>query len=46
MSKNDELWLEALDRAGVDNWSGYEYAQEIYDELLEERGDDDSGNGS
>lgn len=26
----DAKFLEALRAAGVDNWQGYEYAQEIY----------------
>ena len=25
-----EMWLEALETAGVDNWDGLDYAQEIY----------------
>jgi hypothetical protein len=27
-----EQWLTALESAGVDNWSGYEYAQELIQE--------------
>lgn len=27
-----ERWLCALEAAGVDNWSGYEYAQEVIEE--------------
>lgn len=23
-------WLQALEDAGVDNWDGFEYAQELY----------------
>lgn len=30
-----ELWVEALDSAGVDNWSGYDEAREIYREMKE-----------
>lgn len=42
--KKKALWLSCLENAGVDNWDGYDYAQEI----LEERGgyddeDDDDG---
>lgn len=28
---NDRRFLEALQGAGVDNWDGYSYAQEIFD---------------
>ena len=28
----DRKWLEALEGAGVDNWEGYDYAREIYNE--------------
>lgn len=28
--------LRALEAAGVDNWEGYDYAMEIYKELLED----------
>lgn len=27
-----DLWLSALENAGVDNWEGYEYAQELMEE--------------
>ena len=27
-----DAWLCALEAAGVDNWQGYSYAQEYYDE--------------
>jgi len=30
------MWETALDAAGVDNWCGYENAQEIFLEMLEE----------
>lgn len=34
MSDNDELlFLAALEAAGVDNWDGYDYALEIYEEM-------------
>lgn len=29
---SSEKWEGALQAAGVDNWSGYEYAQELMDE--------------
>jgi hypothetical protein len=28
----DSQWLSCLDAAGVDNWDGYDYAHEIYQE--------------
>lgn len=28
----DSAWLNALESAGVDNWNGYDYAREIYNE--------------
>lgn len=30
------MWLAALESAGVDNWSGYDYAKEIYQEMKED----------
>ena len=36
--KKNSLWLSFLERAGVDNWDGYAYAQEL---LAEEMGCDD-----
>jgi hypothetical protein len=30
--KDSQSWLDALEDAGVDNWSGYDFACEIYDE--------------
>lgn len=30
---DSEMWELALERAGVDNWEGYEYAQEYYAEM-------------
>jgi hypothetical protein len=29
------LWLLALESAGVDNWSGYDDAREMYNEMKE-----------
>lgn len=29
----DSMFLEALSRAGVDNWDGYDYAHEIFEEM-------------
>jgi len=26
------FWLSCLEEAGVDNWTGYDYAKEIYEE--------------
>jgi hypothetical protein len=28
--KDQALWLECLETAGVDNWEGMEYASELY----------------
>lgn len=33
--KEDRTWLECLESAGVDNWSGYCDAREILEELEE-----------
>jgi hypothetical protein len=30
-SERDSIWLHYLEVAGVDNWSGIEYAQELYE---------------
>lgn len=30
--EKDSEWLVALHAAGVDNWEGFEYAQELYNE--------------
>ena len=27
----DSKWLRVLENAGVDNWEGYDYARELYD---------------
>lgn len=32
----DRLFLNALRSAGVDNWEGYSYALELYDEQREQ----------
>lgn len=29
---DDSLWLNCLENAGVDNWSGYDYARELFNE--------------
>lgn len=34
--KEDSAWLLCLESAGVDNWSGYDYARELYNGDLEE----------
>lgn len=36
---DDQLFLSCLEGAGVDNWDGYEYAREAYDE---EKNNDDA----
>lgn len=28
----DSKWLQALEGAGVDNWQGYDYARELFNE--------------
>ena len=33
-SKDDVLWLRALNAAGVDNWQGIEHAIDLRDEML------------
>ena len=33
--KLEQLWLQCLDEAGVDNWQGFDYAKEIYYERQE-----------
>lgn len=30
--QEDAEWLQALENAGVDNWSGYDYARELLNE--------------
>ena len=32
----DSQWLSALGDSGVDNWSGYDFALEILDEIRED----------
>lgn len=32
-------WAEALDSAGVDNWDGFDYAREIYNDPVDEDGE-------
>lgn len=34
---NDALMLRCLEYAGVDNWDGYDYAQEKFDLAIKER---------
>jgi len=31
------MWLEALEAAGVDNWSGYDEAREIFREMQQDQ---------
>lgn len=33
---NDSMFLSALQNTGVDNWEGYEYAQELLEEWNDE----------
>lgn len=33
------LFLEALERAGVDNWDGIDFAQEIFQDMLNDDGE-------
>lgn len=33
---DDRMFLYALRSAGVDNWDGYDYALELYDEQWEQ----------
>ena len=30
------LWEEALNEAGIDNWEGYDFAQELYQQKLKQ----------
>lgn len=32
----DSRWLVALQNAGVDNWNGYDFARELYNEESDE----------
>lgn len=32
----DRRWVNALEGAGVDNWSGYDYAMELFKEEEDE----------
>lgn len=29
---DDQLWLSCLENSGVDNWDGYDYARELFNE--------------
>lgn len=35
---DERMWLIAIRDAGVDNWSGYEYAYDAYFEMKKENG--------
>ena len=37
--KEKLLWLRCLEEAGVDNWQGIEYAQELYLERTNKNAD-------
>lgn len=39
--EKDLLWLQCLEEAGVDNWSGIDYAKDLYNERLAELGEED-----
>ena len=30
---SDKQWACCLENAGVDNWEGFEYAQDLYEEM-------------
>jgi hypothetical protein len=30
-NEDEAKWMQCLENAGVDNWSGIEYAQELYE---------------
>ena len=34
--KDRLVWLDCLEQAGVDNWEGMEYAQELYQDYTGE----------
>ena len=36
--QEDSLWLSCLSDAGVDNWSGYDFAMKEFQELKDELG--------
>lgn len=35
-AENNLHWLDCLDSAGVDNWDGYEIAQDMYEPIHDE----------
>ncbi len=35
-NERDLNWLDSLRKAGVDNWNGYDYAQELFSEYYPE----------
>lgn len=39
-AESSALWLECLEGAGVDNWSGFDYAQDMFSENSHESDDD------
>jgi len=39
--KEDLVFLTCLRNAGVDNWVGYDYALDLYEETEDARGGDD-----
>jgi len=38
----DAAWLRALEDAGVDNWCGYDFARELFNEANEEEGEEEN----
>lgn len=38
---DSQVWLDALKNAGVDNWSGYDYAIELLGEASEYESEED-----
>jgi len=41
MTKDDLLFLQCLEEAGVDNWEGYTIAQDMYNEQVKQNKIDD-----
>lgn len=39
--KSRDIWLSCLENAGVDNWSGIDYAYDLHKEFEKEEEDDE-----
>ncbi|WP_337056743.1 hypothetical protein [Pseudomonas sp. USHLN015] len=39
--EKDLLWLQCLENAGVDNWSGIDHARDEYRKALKELGEEE-----